>query len=102
MEKIELLKIAEEITGIDDLKRNEARLVGAVLELVKQEVNPKFRASMKRDDVQNLINKCVNSFAATLREEIGLMDNEAVKILERVRLMSETTARRERKKNENK
>lgn len=91
MKKNELLEIAEKIKSTEDLLENEERLVGAVRAVVVSQLG--HNSSEKKQD---LINKCVNSFAATLREEIGLMDSESCKLLERVRLVTEATVKRDK------
>ena len=93
MEKNEIMALAGQIKTVEDLKKNENRLVDAVKQFVSREIGPTHE---RPEDVQNLINKCINSFAATLRDEIGLMDTDSAKLLERVRLMSERTKPRKK------
>ncbi|MCP4501001.1 MAG: hypothetical protein GY822_13665 [Deltaproteobacteria bacterium] len=95
MEKNELFEIANEIKTVEKLKQNEKRLVDSVTNFVIKEL----AHVDDHEKVQHLVNKCVNSFAATLRDEIGLMDKEGAKVLERVRIVSASTVARDKKKN---
>lgn len=98
MEKTDLMKLATETANVETLIANEKRLIESVKTHVENQIGVGIWTSS--DKVQNMVNKCVNSFAATLREEIGLMDSEMAKMLERVRLVSASTVLRDKKKNE--
>ena len=93
MEKKDLLEIVHKIDTVDKLKKYEDKLVDGVRHHIAQELK-RFGDSI---DSQDITNKCVNAIAATLRTEIGLMDAEGAKVLERIRLVSDRTVQRDKK-----
>jgi len=92
MQKSELLKIATDVSSSEQLKKMEPQIIKAVTATVELELMP------LGGDSQSLVNKCVNAFAVTLRDEIGIRDAESMKMLERVRIVSERTIQREKQK----
>lgn len=96
MEKNELLKIARGVENAEQLKKMESKIVQAVKTAVELELLP------LGGDTQSLVNKCVNAFAGALNDEIGIRDAESIKVLERVRIVSERTIQRDKQKGKGK
>ena len=96
MDKKELFQIATSVKTAEQLKECEQQIIKAVTATVESELMP--LQWLGHTDVQSLVNKCVNAFAVTLRDEIGIRDAESMKILERVRIVSERTIQRDKQK----
>ena len=95
MKSSELFELAQKINSIEGLIKAEPRIVSGITSFIEDEISM-FR--LPEDKRKDLINKVVNSFAATLRDEIGLMNSESCKILERIRIVRDTTVRSNKKK----
>lgn len=92
MERNELIELSQQIKDLESLKKHEKQLTDAVRNYAAD------KSQVVSTDAQSIINKAVNSFAVTLSEEIGGFNDEMVKILERVRIVSDRTVQRDRKK----
>lgn len=96
MNKNELLKIASSVENAEQLQEMEPKIIQAVKTAVELELLP------LGGNTQDLVNKCVNAFAVTLKDEIGIRDAESMKMLERVRIVSERTIQRDKQKSKGK
>lgn len=93
MEKSELIiEIAKGIKSFEELQKRENEIVSAVKTTVE---NHLLQIGV---DSQLLTNNVVNAFAFSLKNEIGIMNSESIKLLERVRLVSVRTIQREKQK----
>jgi hypothetical protein len=88
MEKSLLVKIAKDVTSCEELQKRENEITQAVKTTVENQLMP------LGGDIQSLINKVVNAFAVSLNEEIGIRNDESMKMLERIRLNSEKTIKK--------
>jgi hypothetical protein len=95
MTKKELKTIADSVQSAEQLRELEPQITKAVQTAVELELLP------LGGNTQDLVNKCVNAFAKSLREEIGIRDAESMKMLERVRVVSERTIQRDKQKTKN-
>ncbi len=95
MEKQQLIEIATNLQTVERLKEREQQIITAVHDAT---VNSMMFHGLEREQIQDITNKCVNEFAKMLRVEFGALDDEVVKTLERIRIVSERTVQRDKKK----